>query len=475
IRAPNSPPSRSSSAIASFSAARGRTCSHVAYFRGDAPFGKLATAFSIGPGNSACASKGAPSAASFGNATRKSASVTCANSSTPLGTRKHLNPKTPASHSAGSSSEFPGTTPPQNPVSTQSFPAAAASFSRNAAAVVVAGMLFSGISIKVVTPPAAAARVAVENPSQSARPGSLMCTCVSTTPGITTKSPASCTVLPEGISPYAETAAITPARTCIAAARSPSGVITRFPRTIRSAAAGALREVSEEFCIARSARQCFHKFRQQIPRHIAPVTRRRAHIVNRRNLRAQRVLRSLQSRALRPLPAQYLFGAHRAQHRRPHAPQRNAHIRDSSRLHPRRRRKTNLRDRLRPPRSHFAKILFPPGMLPRQTNPPDQFPRVQVHFLVLSVKRRVMYPARPGRRNNFNFRVVNDQRRWRIGGRRSIRDVAAQCSAILRRHAPRLSSGAAQQRKFARQNLIPLDFSVSRQSSQCHMLRASFY
>ena len=69
---------------------------------------------------------------------------------------------------------FPGTTPPQKPTSTQSFPAVAANFSRNPAAVVVAGMLLSGISISVVIPPAAAARVAVEKPSHSVRPGSLM-------------------------------------------------------------------------------------------------------------------------------------------------------------------------------------------------------------------------------------------------------------------------------------------------------------
>ena len=60
---------------------------------------------------------------------RRSDSVTCANSLTPLGTRKHLNPNTPLSHSGRISPAFPGTTPPQNPVSTHSFPAAAASFS----------------------------------------------------------------------------------------------------------------------------------------------------------------------------------------------------------------------------------------------------------------------------------------------------------------------------------------------------------
>ena len=53
----------------------------------------------------------------------------------------------------------------------------------SAATVVVGGMLFSGMSRIVVTPPAAAARVAVSNPSHSVRPGSLTWTWVSTTPG----------------------------------------------------------------------------------------------------------------------------------------------------------------------------------------------------------------------------------------------------------------------------------------------------
>ena len=44
------------------------------------------------------------------------------------------------------------------------------------------------MSIRVVTPPAAAARVAVANPSHSVRPGSFTCTCVSTRPGSSTSS-----------------------------------------------------------------------------------------------------------------------------------------------------------------------------------------------------------------------------------------------------------------------------------------------
>jgi hypothetical protein len=43
--------------------------------------------------------------------------------------------------------------------------------------VVVGGIELSGMSTTVVTPPDAAARVPVQKPSQSVRPGSLRCTC----------------------------------------------------------------------------------------------------------------------------------------------------------------------------------------------------------------------------------------------------------------------------------------------------------
>ena len=59
-------------------------------------------------------------------------------------------------------------------------------------------MLLSGMSTMVVTPPAAAARVAVAKPSHSVRPGSLTCTWVSTSPGISTSSSASRTVRTAG-------------------------------------------------------------------------------------------------------------------------------------------------------------------------------------------------------------------------------------------------------------------------------------
>jgi hypothetical protein len=78
--------------------------------------------------------------------------------------------------------------PPQNATSTCTVPRAADRLAASARAVVVAGMELSGMSTKVVTPPAAAALVAVAKPSHSVRPGSLMWTWLSTSPGMSTWS-----------------------------------------------------------------------------------------------------------------------------------------------------------------------------------------------------------------------------------------------------------------------------------------------
>jgi hypothetical protein len=64
--------------------------------------------------------------------------------------------------------------PPQAIQSTRHWFRAAARFAAKAATLIVAGRQFSGMSTSVVQPPAAALRVAVANPSQAARPGSLM-------------------------------------------------------------------------------------------------------------------------------------------------------------------------------------------------------------------------------------------------------------------------------------------------------------
>ena len=86
-------------------------------------------------------------------------------------------------------SALPSTAPPQLIQSTRHWPFAAARFASRAATVVVSGRQFSGMSIKVVKPPAAAARVPVAKPSQSVRPGSFRCTWVSTRPGRIASSP----------------------------------------------------------------------------------------------------------------------------------------------------------------------------------------------------------------------------------------------------------------------------------------------
>ena len=69
-----------------------------------------------------------------------------------------------------------------------------------ASTVVVGGRQLSGMSTRVVMPPAAAARVAVQKPSHSVRPGSLTCTWVSTRPGSRTWSPRSSRRAPAGTS-----------------------------------------------------------------------------------------------------------------------------------------------------------------------------------------------------------------------------------------------------------------------------------
>src|SRR3954453_4761152 len=101
--------------------------------------------------------------------------------------------------------------------------------------LVVAGTLFSGMSTIVVIPPAAAAAVAVANPSHSVRPGSLTCTCVSTSPGMITKSPASRrTANPCSRSSYAPTRRMRPSRHWIVAGDTPSGRTTRVDRITNS-------------------------------------------------------------------------------------------------------------------------------------------------------------------------------------------------------------------------------------------------
>ncbi len=63
-----------------------------------------------------------------------------------------MNPKTPSSWRGRRSARFPGTAPPQNPTSTNTWSAATSRLSFRFATVVVGGIEFSGMSMIVVTP-----------------------------------------------------------------------------------------------------------------------------------------------------------------------------------------------------------------------------------------------------------------------------------------------------------------------------------
>ena len=168
---------------------------------------------------------------------RSSASCTCENSATPLSARKHLKASTPSSNSSRSppGPALPGTTPPHSATSTRAFSSSARTFARRPSSVVVGGMLLSGMSTSVVTPPAAAARVAVAKPSHSVRPGSLMWTCVSTSPGEHGEvAGVDRDGTPAGAgSSRSVIATITPSRDVDRRGPLPWGVTTRLPRIDR--------------------------------------------------------------------------------------------------------------------------------------------------------------------------------------------------------------------------------------------------
>ena len=148
---------------------------------------------------------------------------------------KHLKPNTPASCSPRRSSMLPGMAPPQKPDVDVALPAGGLALDLERPTVQVGGMLLSGMSMIVVTPPAAAARVAVAKPSHSVRPGSLTCTWVSTRPGSSTSSSASSTVSsPSSSASSGSMATTTPSRTATQRDTSPALVMTRGARITRS-------------------------------------------------------------------------------------------------------------------------------------------------------------------------------------------------------------------------------------------------
>ncbi len=140
-----------------------------------------------------------------------------------------MKPNTPAACSGARSAVLPGIAPPHRPVSTNSWPSVAFRLASRPSTVVVGGIEFSGMSTMVVTPPAAAARVALAKPSQSVRPGSFTWTWLSTRPG-SSASPARSVTSPSTAAPYGRTSVTRPSRTTTSAGRSPSGRTARRER-----------------------------------------------------------------------------------------------------------------------------------------------------------------------------------------------------------------------------------------------------
>jgi hypothetical protein len=104
-------------------------------------------------------------------------------SSMPLCDMNACSPITPQACSSSMRSRLPGTSPPQSAKSTNDSRSATLAFGVKRCGVDHGRVEFSGMSKNVVVPPAAQAREPVAMPSQSARPGSLKCTCASITPG----------------------------------------------------------------------------------------------------------------------------------------------------------------------------------------------------------------------------------------------------------------------------------------------------
>ena len=192
-----------------------------------------------------------------------------------------------------SSPALPGTTPPMNSTLTDSLPARRVALGLERRDRRRRGMVLSGMSRIVVTPPAAAARVAVAKPSHSVRPGSLTWTCVSTRPGITTAfARVDRVARRSGRRPTSDTrddAAVRrrgPTRRAV-----PCGVTTRRPRMTS---------------VSRRPLGLAPEAPQQIRRHAQPILRRRAQVVDRRDLRAQNARRVVDRGAARERRARSL-------------------------------------------------------------------------------------------------------------------------------------------------------------------------
>src|SRR5579859_3111834 len=150
----------------------------------------------------------------------------------------------------------------------------------------------------------------------------------------------------------------------MAAARSPSGVITRFPRTIRSGSGAGL---GIGFVVLLRL-QAFAEFRQEILRYAAAIVGGGTHIVDGSDLASQRLLRGAQQNWRNRLSAQNIFGFAGAQHRGRNAAERNTQIANAAGMHPGRGCKANFGDGLGAAGAYLAVILSPGSFVARQAN-----------------------------------------------------------------------------------------------------------
>ena len=170
--------------IASSSTATGRESSHARASERPAVLILSVSAATIAS-SSACTATGKPTLAARFMPSRSVFASTCGKLAIPRLHMNAFNPTAPASRRPAILSRFPAVNPPHNAKSVQDFSSAIPRFSRNPAASSTGGSELNGISKNIVPPPAASAAEPVAIPSQSARPGSLKCTCASRMPGNT--------------------------------------------------------------------------------------------------------------------------------------------------------------------------------------------------------------------------------------------------------------------------------------------------
>jgi len=132
-----------------------------------------------------------------------------------------------AARASSSSGIVPDRTSAHIPTSTRALLRASAALDSSTPTESTAGTVF-GMSITVVTPPAAAASVRVPKSSFCGKPGSRLCTCTSIAPGSTYMPRASTICAFEGAGSL-PTLVMTPSATCTSTSRGPSGVWTMPP------------------------------------------------------------------------------------------------------------------------------------------------------------------------------------------------------------------------------------------------------